>query len=801
MENQILSKRRIRKVAVLGSGVMGSRIACHFANIGLEVLLLDIVPQSLTAEEEKKGLNLQSPVVRNRIVTQALSAAIGSSPSPIYHKSFASRIKTGNLEDDLGVLSSCDWIVEAVIEQLEVKKALFAKIETFRKAGSLITSNTSGIPLNWLAEGRSENFQQNFCGTHFFNPPRYLPLLEIIPTRHTLPEVTQFLEEFGRIRLGKTIVRCKDTPAFIANRIGVFAMLDVVRIQQNLGLSIEETDKLTGPVIGHPKSATFRTADVVGLDTLVKVADGLNSALGRAEVEIPDSIRKMLQNNWLGDKTSQGFFKKIINEKGQKEFWVLDHQSMEYQPPKKAKFSTLEATKTIDSLADRWKILTAGTDAAGEFYRQMLGGLFWYAAHCLHEIADNITQLDEALKAGFGWEMGPFETWDCVGFEKGLSLIKGAGKEVPTWLLKMEKAGVSRFYSNEGGIRKYLQAEDFSFAPLKGLEGFIILDHLRSNKPLYKNAGTTLHHIGEDVLCLEFHTKMNTIGSEVVQGLNLAFDLAEKSYAGLVIGNQGANFSAGANLGLVFMYAIEQEFDEIDFMIRQFQQTVMRVRYSSVPVVVAPHGLSLGGGCEMTLHADQVQAAAETYMGLVEVGVGLIPGGGGTKEMAIRISDRLEAGDPELNVLQNTFMDVATAKVSTSAYEGFDMHIMRPQDRISVNKAKQIADAREAVLRLAPTYAQPIARKDVKVMGRSGIATLEAGIYAMKVAGRISNHDQKVVQKLAYVINGGDLSYPQLVSEQYLLDLEREAFLSLCGERKTMERMQSLLTGGNVIRN
>lgn len=802
MENQQITKRRINKIAILGSGVMGSRIACHFANIGVQTLLLDIPPAQLNDLETKSGLNLESAVVRNRIVNDALKATLTSSPAALYHPSFSSRIKTGNFEDNLAEIKDCDWILEAVVENLEIKQSLYEKVEKFRTPGTLITSNTSGIPLTWLAKGRSDDFQKHFCGSHFFNPPRYLPLLEIIPTGKTEPAIIDFLDMYGKHFLGKTTVICKDTPAFIANRIGVYSILDVIGVQQRLDLSVEEIDKLTGPVIGHPKSATFRTADVVGLDTLVKVADGLNLALGKPVLEVPDFIRKMLENKWLGDKTGQGFFAKKVNEKGEKEFWTLNSKTLEYQAPQKAKFATLEATKSIEQLEKRWSVLAAGTDKAGDFYRQMLGGLFWYASDCVPEIADQIFKVDDAMCAGFGWEMGPFQTWDCLGFEQGLDLIKALGKTPPDWINQMLKSGAQSFFKTENGVKHYFDIKTNGYLPVSSLSTFIILNDLRNKKPVFQNSGSTLHDLGDEILCLEFHTKMNTIGSEIVEGLHRAFDIAEKSANGLVIGNQGANFSAGANLGLVFMYAMEQEFDEIDFMIRQFQQTVMRVRYSSIPVILAPHGLTLGGGCEMTLHADRVQAAAETYMGLVEVGAGLIPGGGGTKEMAMRVSQKLEAGDTELNSLQNAFMTIATAKVSTSAYETFDMGILQHGDRISVNKNLQIADAKKLALEIASQgYSKPIPKKDIKVQGRGGIATFQAGIYAMKVGGKISEHDQKVVEKLSYVINGGDLSYPQLVSEQYLLDLEREAFLSLTGERKTLERIQSLLTGGKLIRN
>jgi len=796
------NQRRIRKVAILGSGVMGSRIACHFANIGTEVLLLDIVPGTITEKEQAAGIQTNNPAFRNRIVNDALKATVISSPSPLFSSSFVSRIKTGNFDDNLAEVSTCDWILEAVVENLEIKQALYEKVELHRKKGSLISSNTSGIPLTWLAKGRSEDFQNCFCGTHFFNPPRYLPLLEIIPTGKTSKEVIQFLNDFGQRSLGKTTVICKDTPAFIANRIGVFSMLDTIAIQQKLGLRVEEIEKLTGPVIGHPKSATFRTADVVGIDTLVKVADGLNAALGKNILVVPDFIRQMVENKWLGDKTGQGFFSKRVNEKGVKEFWALNLGTLQYEPPFKAKFATLEATKTIELLSQRWKVLVQGTDKAGEFYRLMLGSLFWYCSSCIPEIADEVSKIDDALVAGFGWEMGPFATWDAIGLSKGIDLIVAAGHEPPAWIKTMAEVSGAHFFDLGNDQKTEWSPSVAAYLPNAGIAGAITLDDLRKKKPLYSNAGASIHDLGDEILCVEFHTKMNTLGSEVIEGLNRAFDLAETNYKGLVIGNQGPNFSAGANLGLVFMYAMEQEFDEIDMMIRQFQKTVMRVRYSGIPVVVAPHGLSLGGGCEMTLHGDGVQAAAETYIGLVEVGVGLIPGGGGTKEMALRVSKRIETGDIEFNSLQNAFMNIATAKVSTSGTEAFEMGILQSGDRISMNKKLQIADAKELAIHLGNLgYAQPIQRKDIKVQGKAGIATFQAGIHAMKLAGKISDHDQKVVEKLSYVMNGGDLSYPQMVSEQYLLDLEREAFLSLTGERKTLERIQSLLTGGKVIRN
>ena len=784
---------RIQKVAVLGSGIMGSRIACHFANAGLEVILLDI------PSPDSEGKDLKT---RNRLVDDALKKAISSKPSPLFAQRFADRISTGNLEDQLHLVSGCDWILEAVVENLEIKKQLYARLEDLRKPGSFISSNTSGIPMKWLVKGRSEDFRKHFCGTHFFNPPRYLPLLEIIPGPETSTETIAFLLDFGSRILGKTTVLCKDTPAFIANRIGVFSMLDTLRISTELGLSVEETDKLTGPVIGRPKSATFRTADVVGIDTLLKVADGLNQALQNQDLQIPGFLRSMQENKWLGDKSGQGFYKKVVLPDGKKEFHSLNFETLEYGPSKKVAFATLEMARSQENAVSRWKVLISGKDKAAAFYRQMLGSLFWYASSCLPEISDEISRLDEALEAGFGWETGPFAVWQELGFETGLELIREAGKILPAWVEKLASEKEPFFFRTTAEENLEYSPVNLRFQAKPKDTGLLILNELRRKGCVFSNAGASLHDLGEGIACLEFHSKMNTLGSEVVEGLNKAFDLAEKDFRGLVIGNQGANFSAGANLGLVFMYAIEQEFEEIDFMVRHFQQTVMRVRYSGIPVVLAPHGLSLGGACELSLHADAVQAAAETYLGLVEVGVGLIPGGGGTKEMARRISLGLQAGDPELNRLQNGFMNIAMAKVSESAVQAFDLGYLQKGDRISMNRRYQLADARNLALSLAENgYTKPVKSKDIRVMGRAGMAGIMAGIHAMELAGKISAHDRKVVEKLNYVINGGDLSRPQEVSEQYLLDLEREAFLSLCGERKTLERMQSLLKGGKIIRN
>jgi 3-hydroxyacyl-CoA dehydrogenase len=797
--------RTIHKVAVLGSGIMGSRIACHFANIGCDVLLLDIAPRDLTDEEKKKGLALDHPAVKNRIVQSSFDAALKSNPAPLYNRKFASRIKLGNFADDMPRIKDCDWTIEVVVENLDIKKLVYADVEKYRTPGTLITSNTSGIPILLMAEGRSEDFQKHFCGTHFFNPPRYLKLLEIIPTTKTDPAVTKFLMHYGDLFLGKTTVLCKDTPAFIGNRVGIYGLLKVIDSMKKFDLSVDEVDKLTGPVIGRPKSATFRTSDVVGLDTLVKVANNLYAGLvndeGREMFKLPEVVNQLEKNKWLGDKTGQGFYKKTKGAKGETEILTLDLKTLEYKPKTKVKFATLETTKTIDNLKDRFKVLLAGKDKAGDFYRDAFFGLFQYVTNRIPEITDELFRIDDAVCGGFGWDLGPFETWDAVGLARTLPLMEAANYKPAPWVYDMVAAGNTSFYKVEKGQRMYYDIPSKSYKSISGRENFIILEN-KSEGVVWKNPGAKIIDLGDGVLNFSWHTKSYTLGSEVVEGLNKAVDLAEKDYRGLVVGHQGADFSLGANLGLVFMYAIEQEYDEIDFMIKHFQNSVMRLRYSSVPVVVCPQGRTLGGGCEMTLHADVAQAAAETYIGLVEVGVGLIPGGGGTKELTKRVSDAMEEGDVELNALQNAFMTIATAKVATSAEEARELGLLKKVDRISMNKDRQIADAKQTVLELAIAgYTMPQQAKNIKVQGRTGQALFLAGLQGMLMGRYISEHDAKVAKWIANIMCGGDLTSPQEVSEQFLLDLEREAFLSLTGEKKTLERIQAILTGGKPLRN
>ena len=800
-------KRFIRKVAVLGSGVMGSRIACHFANVGCEVLLLDIPPKELDAIETKKGLTLDSKSVRNRIVNQSLQFALKSNPSPIYRKSFATRIETGNFDDDLQKIKDCDWVIEVIVERLDIKQQLFEKVERHRTAGSLISSNTSGIPIHMMLEGRSEDFQKHFCGTHFFNPPRYLQLLEIIPTPKTDNDVVDFLMDYGSKILGKKTVLCKDTPAFIANRVGVYSIMALFHAVKEMGFSVSEVDKLSGPILGRPKSATFRTCDVVGLDTLVHVANGLKQNClddeERELFELPDYISKMVENNWLGSKSGQGFYKKTKDENGKKTILALDLDTLEYKKPDKVKFPTLEMAKPIEDLRQRTKMLVMGMDKAGEFYRRIFGGLLAYVSNRIPEISDEFYKIDDALKAGFGWELGPFESWDLFGFEQGAKYIKDANKEMGNAIDEMREAGMTSFYKSENGRKMFFDMASKSYKVIPGTEKLVDLNALREDNKVWGNSDCTLVHLGEGILNLEFHTKMNTIGGGVLQGINKSIDIAENEYKGLVISNTGQNFSAGANVGMIFMMAADQDFDELNFAVKAFQDTTMRIRYSNIPVIVAPHNMALGGGCEISLHADKVVAHAELYMGLVEFGVGLIPGGGGTKEFAKRLSDELHNGDIKINRLRDRFLTVGQAKVSMSAYEAFDYGYLREGiDEVVVSRDHQLARAKAACIELSEKgYVPPKREKNITVVGQEGLGIVYVGANSMLSGNYMSEHDRIISEKLGFVLCGGDLSENTVVSEQYLLDLERKAFLELCKEKKTLERIESIVKYGKILRN
>lgn len=788
-------KRLIKKAAVLGSGIMGSRIACHFANAGLEVLLLD----------QPAGEKGSEPVLRNKVVNDALQAAVRSNPAPLYSSKALRLIKTGNFEDDLSLLASADWIVEAIVEDPGIKRSLLERVEQFRRQGTLVTSNTSGIQLHLLAEGRSDDFRAHFCGTHFFNPPRYLPLLEIIPAPHTTGEVVDFLLGYGDRVLGKTTVLCKDTPAFIANRIGVYSMMKLLHYVEEKGLSVEEVDKYTGTLLGRPKSATFRTADVVGLDTLARVARGLYERCPddeeREVFRLPSFMEKMLDNNWLGAKTGQGFYKKVKKDDGSSAILALRLDSMEYLPQEKVQAPLLRAAGAEENLEKRLRLLAGGSGDPAELFRAVNYPLFSYCSRRIPEIADALYRIDDAMKAGFGWQTGPFELWDALGVGGTVKAMEEAGCKPAGWVYDMLKTGCTSFYELEDGRKKYYDIPAGAYRDVPGTA--VSLEVLKRVKTIWENPGVTVTDMGEGVLNCEFHTKMNTMGSEVIEGLNKAVDLAEKNFRGLVIANEGQEFSAGANLALLLMYAAEQEWEELDLMVRTFQNTMMRLRYSAIPVVAAPHNRVLGGGCELCLHADHVQAHAETYMGLVEVGAGIIPAGGGTKEFTLRAArDTAPGGIDELEVLKNRYLTIAMAKVSTSAAEAFELgYLEKGTASVSINRKRQLEQARQKAAELAAGYVQPVPQNNIRVVGRRGLGMFTVGASNMLAGNYISGHDQKISERLAWVICGGDLSEPAEVSEQYLLDLEREAFLSLCGERKSLERMQSILTGGKALRN
>jgi 3-hydroxyacyl-CoA dehydrogenase len=780
----------IRKAAVLGAGVMGAQIAAQLVNANVETLLFD-----LPAKEGDL----------NGVVLGAIERLKKLKPAPLMLNQTAAQIIPANYEQDLARLSECDLIIEAIAERLDWKEDLYHKVAPYISANAIFVSNTSGLSIASLASVLPPVLNPRFCGVHFFNPPRYLRLLEIIPTPHTSPDVVDFLMEYGDVFLGKTTVHCKDTPAFIANRIGVFSIMLIFNSMEKLGLSIDEIEALTGPIIGRPKSATFRTADIVGIDTLAKVAKGVADNCpqdeARAIFNIPSWLEKMLANNWLGDKTGQGFFKKIKSEAG-KEILTLNLQTLEYGARNKPKFASLEAAKPIEDLKQRLQLLQASPDKAGDFYKAFHYGLFSYISHRIPEISDELYRVDDAMMAGFGWEIGAFESWDTLGVAKTVAAMKAAGHAVAPWVDTMLANGFTSFYKVENGKKLCYDVASCAYKALPGGDAFLVLKN-KADKLVWKNSACRLYDIGDGIAGFEWNSKMNSIGGEVLEGLNKAITLSEEKFNGLVIANEGPNFSAGANVGMIFMLAIEQEYDELDMAIRMFQNTMMRVRYSSIPVAVAPHALTLGGACEMSLHADVVCAAAETYIGLVELGVGLIPGGGGTKEFVLRAGDEMHDEEPETITLKNRFLSIATAKVATSAAEAFDMGILRKgQDHIVMNMGRRIATAKSAVMDLhTQGYTMPTVRKDVKVLGRSALGALLAGINGMQKAGYATAHDAVVAKKLAYVMCGGDLSEQSLVSEQYLLDLEREAFLSLCAEKKTLERIQSVLKSGRPIRN
>ena len=800
-------KRNISKVAVLGSGIMGSGIACHFANIGVEVLLLDICPRELNESEKQKNLSLDSKAVKNRIVNEMFNKCIKSKPSPIYSKNFIKRIKLGNFDDDINKIKSADWIIEVVVEKLEIKHQVFDLIEEHRTPGTIVTSNTSGIPIKLMSEGRSDDFNKNFAITHFFNPPRYLNLFEVIPSPNCDTDLLNFLLKYGEKYLGKTSILAKDTPAFIGNRIGTFGIQSLFHQVKNGDYTIEEIDKLTGSIIGRPKSATFRTADVVGLDTLISVSKGIyDSCKNDESIEIfkePDFLKKMVKNNALGSKTGKGFYKKIKDKAGKSKIFRLDFESMDYVEQKKVNFDILSKARKIKTSKEKFKFLVSGDDKASNFYKENFSRMFHYIQNRIPEISDSIVSIDQAMKAGFGWKDGPFEIWNYIGINEGKELMKVYGLETAKWIDDMLSNGYNEFYKESEGIVQYYDLKSKKYKAKPGQEGFVILKNILEDKVVWSNSEATLYDIGSDIVNLEFSSKMNVINQNIISSLKKGVEIAEKDFKGLVIGNEGSHFSAGADISMIFLLSIEQEYDELNHVMKIFQDTMMRLRYSAIPVVAAPHGYTLGGGCELCLQCDAVVPYSETYIGLVEAGIGLLPGGGGMKEMILRASDKFKKNDVEVNILQEYFMNIGMGKTATSGFEGYELdYFIKGRDLTVMNKKNQINIAKQKALNLFDAgYTKPIERSDIKVLGKQALGMLYVGVDSLRAGDYISDHDKKIANKIAYVLCGGDLSQPSKVSEQYLLELEREAFISLCGERKTLERMQYMLKNGKPLRN
>lgn len=802
---------RIEKAAVLGAGTMGAQLAAHLANAGIPVLLLDIAPRELLPEEAAKKLTLESKEVRNRIARAGLEAAKRARPAAFFTKDIASLVSVGNFDDDMARIADCDLIIEAVVENLDIKRKLYEKVEQHRRPGSIIASNTSGIPIRALAENQSEDFRAHFLGAHFFNPPRYLHLVELITTEWTKPEVACFMHGFLDGRLGKGVVVAKDRPNFIANRIGTFGAMDTIRTMLEDGYSIEEIDKLTGQAVGRPKTATFRTFDLVGLDVFTHVAQNLYDAAHEDEERetfiAPEFLKKMIGQGILGNKTKGGFYRKQKAADGEKqEIWTLDHASLEYRPPQKVKLPALDMVKSIDDTGERIKQLVWSKDRAGAFLWKTFSRTLRYAANRIPEIADTIVEVDQGMRWGFNWELGVFEIWDAIGVEKSVARMKEESHRIPANVQKMLEAGAASFYKTENGQKSFFDFASLKYVPVSEPSGVIILKAIKDRAGIVqKNAGASLVDIGDGVACLEFHSKMNSLGGDTIEMIGKSLREVEKNFEGLVVGNQGAYFSVGANLMLILLEAQEENWEDVDLMVREFQNAMMSLRYSAKPVVVAPFGLVPGGACEVTLHGDRVRASAETYIGLVEVGVGVIPAGGGTKEMLLRamnsIPNDMADADP-FPYLKRAFETIALAKVATSAEEARGLGFLREEDRISMNADRLIADAKQDVLALAAAgYREPQHRDDIPALGLSALATLKLGIHQMKRGGFISDYDALIGEKLARILTGGDLNHPTRVNEQYLLDLEREAFLSLAGMRQTQERMAHMLKTGKPLRN
>ena len=808
-------KRKIKQATVIGAGVMGATIAAHLANVGIKTNLLDIVLPELGPDDQAKGLTKDSPSFRNKLAVSGLDKALKSKPASFYVPEDAKLVRPGNIEDNLEWLRESDWVVEVIIERLDLKKSLFEKIAPFLGPETILTSNTSGIPIASMAAALPAEVSARFLGTHFFNPPRYMKLLEIIPGPDTDPAVIDFMSDFYESVLGKGVVLAKDTPNFIANRVGVFGMLHTLRAMKDMGLTPEEVDKLTGPVIGHAKSATFRTADLVGLDTMVHVAanvyDGAPDDEQRDIFQPPDFIRAMVEKNILGDKTGGGFYKKTKTAAG-RAILSLNLDTLEYVEQKKAAFDSLKAAKAIEDLGQRYASLYYADDAAGEFTFKTTSASLIYAANRIPEISDDILNLDNALKWGFAWEMGPFEIWDALGVEKSAAKMEEAGLAVPGWVKDMLAGGAASFYKTENGSLHFYDPASKGYKAAAEKPEIILLPSLKERqKVVATNPGATLYDLGDGVACLEFHTKMNSIDADLTEGIANAVQVMEADFEGLVLANHAPNFSVGANIFLVLAYAMEKKWDVLTEMVTGLQSTMMALKYSSKPVVAAPAGMALGGGCEICLHADRVRASAESYIGLVEVGVGVVPAGGGCKELLIRNTEHLfEVGKGGVYNRQielkpyvaRAFETIAMAKVSTSARMAQKMGILRPTDKITINRDYLINDAKKTVLSMVMEgYTPPRPRDDIRVMGRDGIAVFEQALYVMNKSGFISEYDRVVAGKVAWVLCGGDVFQDTLVTEEYILELEREAFISLCGNEKTQKRIEHMLTTGKPLRN
>ena len=804
LDSFIKTKRmhfRIQKVAVLGSGVMGSGIACHLANVGFEVLLLDIPDPKAT-----------KPAQKNNLVNEALKKAMASKPAPLYDKSFASKILTGNLEDDLDKIATADWIIEVVVERLDIKQQLFEKVDQFRAPKSLVSTNTSSIPIKLLAEGRSKDFINHFCGTHFFNPPRYLQLLEIIPTQNTAPEVIDFFMTFGAETLGKKTVLCKDTPAFIANRIGVMSGTEMTLLTDELSLSVEAVDALTGSLIGRPNTATFRLQDLVGLDVGDKVTKFVQQSV-HGDVYMdklktrpePKFLEYLLSNKFYGNKTGKGFYEKTSkkDDKGKSIINVLNLESLSYEPVKKPKLEFVKKAKSIELMDKRLQFMIEGDEREALFFRRYFTELFAYTASRVPEIAEQYYLVDDAMRAGYVWDYGPFEYWDLIGLEKGVDLVQQAGHSIPSWIETFQKKGNSNFYVNENGVRKYFNLKTETYEPLPKTKNTIILNNLRAQSPILKNSECVVHDIGDGVMCLEFTSKSNSIGEGIGQAMNDAVEKAEtEGWNGLVIGNNAKQFSVGANLMNIGMLAMQKQYDSLEKLVYNFQQTNMRMRTAKVPVVVATQGYVFGGGCEIAMHCDAGVYAAESYIGLVEVGVGLLPGGGGTKEFALRASDEFFEGDVQMPTLIKYFKSIATAAVATSAHEAFHLkYLKKGRDSVVVNTGTNLGLAKKKVLSLAENYVAPGERKDITVLGRAGMSVLYSAINEFRLGDYMTDYDVEIARQIAYIICGGDLTKTQQVSETYLLDIEREGFMKLLGNQKTLDRIQYLLLNNKPLRN